>query len=781
MDVPTTARQSRATVVTRARRVLVPLLFVAALAGAQLLTGATALASGPTTTSFEAFTVGDVNGQNGWTSGHGSSFCPVYDVGVVSNTYGYPSFGAQSLRISNAIACGSYNDQTFSPSLTDEAGETSASTSTYSGGTRQPFFEAQWDFASTVPGSEQPGLSVVASADRGDPSRMSWVQMTDTPSGLALNFEDYQESIQNFVTTPIATGLDRTVPHTVKMTIQFIDGPANDVVKVYLDGALIHTGTSWEDYYRDWAGGIPAPVDSVMFRVAGTAVPAVSGNGFLIDNFSEYSGPAPTADLTGLSLSSGTLSPAFDPSTTAYSASVDNATTNLGVSATASPGAVAVVSGGSNLAVGSNTVTITVTAADGMTTKTYTVTVDRAAPPALPPTPPTPTQPAPSPPPAPASLAPPRNLTGGFLGGITVLSWEPPAGNPTVAHYTVWKDGKVLGVTGGSTYQLIVLDPVVGDTSMYQVSADDGQGNASPMSTMVTGVPDLTGLTAAQGRALIISRGFTVGSVTTKTSKAKTNTVIGQDPQPLPAYRPLGTPIDTVISQRETAAAALAVKVGASRRIPLAIRHSFTPLVLTTIPAKATISLTRYRNVRTTYATWTRTLHAGANYLTLSIPTHLNITLPGIYRLTFRVQSKDQSRQYSVRVLLGRRVLEAPLPKREADILLVGAPSISDTLVEQLSARYRVKTVDRVTVFTATSAPNERVGAVVLDAGEAGLSTIRHLHSVFPDLRIVAVVSSPAAGRSAKAAGASVSVVDATSAERLAARLDRALRTTLGK
>ena len=255
----------------------------------------------------------------------------------------------------------------------------------------------------------------------------------------------------------------------------------------------------------------------MMFRVAGTAVPAVSGNGFLFELLRRQR-PGTVGRSDGPPLSSGTLSPAFDASTTAYSASVDNATTNLVVNATTSPGAAAVISGAANLAVGSNTVTITVTAADGVTTRTYTVTVDRASPP----TPaPTPIQPAPSPPPAPASLTPPRNLTGGFLAGITVLSWKPPAGNPTVAHYTVWKDGKALGVTGGSTNQLIILDPVVGDTSIYQVSADDGRGNASPMSTMVMGVPDLTGLTAAQGRALIIAWGFTVGSVTTKTSKAR--------------------------------------------------------------------------------------------------------------------------------------------------------------------------------------------------------------------------------------------------------------------
>ena len=102
---------------------------------------------------FENFTLGEVQGQDGWTSGHGSSFCPVYDVAVVSNTSGISSFGTKSLRISNAITCGSFNDQTFSKSLVNEAGETSAPTSTFSGGTRQPYFEAQWDFMSAAPGS----------------------------------------------------------------------------------------------------------------------------------------------------------------------------------------------------------------------------------------------------------------------------------------------------------------------------------------------------------------------------------------------------------------------------------------------------------------------------------------------------------------------------------------------------------------------------------------------------------------------------------------------------
>ena len=89
------------------------------------------------------------------------------------------------------------------------------------------------------------------------------------------------------------------------------------------------------------------------------------------------------ADLAGLSLSAGTLSPGFGAATTSYSASVDNAVTGVSVSAPAADaGASVSVNGGSNLSVGANTVTVTVTAANG-TAKTYTINVVRAAAPVV--------------------------------------------------------------------------------------------------------------------------------------------------------------------------------------------------------------------------------------------------------------------------------------------------------------------------------------------------------------------------------------------------------------
>lgn len=265
----------------------------AAIASVALATGVLADSA---TIDFETYNLGTVHGQDGWSaSGSAGSGCAVYDHEVVANTYGYASFGTQSLRASNAVTSGCFGDQTFSRSLGDEAGETSAESDGMSGGTRQAYFEAEWDFASTVPGAEQPGLSVVASPDRGDGARMSWIQMTDTPDGLQVNFSDVQTTGGTcpFVQTTIADGLDRTVPHNIRVTMQFIDGPSNDVVTVYVDGVEVHTGTSWEDYFVYCELNPTRTVDSILFRTGGPAAPGTAGNGFLIDNLSLSSGAAP--------------------------------------------------------------------------------------------------------------------------------------------------------------------------------------------------------------------------------------------------------------------------------------------------------------------------------------------------------------------------------------------------------------------------------------------------------------------------------------------------------
>ena len=65
--------------------------------------------------------------------------------------------------------------------------------------------------------------------------------------------------------------------------MKFREGPRNDEVKVFVDGTLEITGTSWEDYFRYCEGNPTRTVDSVLFRTAGVPAPATLGKGFLID------------------------------------------------------------------------------------------------------------------------------------------------------------------------------------------------------------------------------------------------------------------------------------------------------------------------------------------------------------------------------------------------------------------------------------------------------------------------------------------------------------------
>lgn len=96
------------------------------------------------------------------------------------------------------------------------------------------------------------------------------------------------------------------------------------------------------------------------------------------------------ADLSALSLSDGTLSPAFDASTTNYRASVTNDVYNVSVtadvydkSASLTVNGKAVIRGQASddivINVGSNEITVKVTAEDGTTTKEYTIDVTKAA------------------------------------------------------------------------------------------------------------------------------------------------------------------------------------------------------------------------------------------------------------------------------------------------------------------------------------------------------------------------------------------------------------------
>jgi hypothetical protein len=249
--------------------------------------------------SSQGYVVGGINGQPvaafNLPNGKWSKTGP-YDVQVVmTSTYSHAvdyGFGSQTLRISDAVTSGSFGDQTFSPGLGDEAGESGAFNAGLSGGLRQPHFDASFLIGTTV-FTQQPGLHMTVSPDRGDGGRMSYLRFEDQADGVHVIFSDAVDkgplgTEATFRESDVAT-LSRDRSHLIQFSIDFKDGAANDTVKIYIDSKLVKTGSTWEDYYRydpEQAGnGNEVPtVDKLLFRESGTPNPANAlTGGFLID------------------------------------------------------------------------------------------------------------------------------------------------------------------------------------------------------------------------------------------------------------------------------------------------------------------------------------------------------------------------------------------------------------------------------------------------------------------------------------------------------------------
>jgi hypothetical protein len=133
---------------------------------------------------------------------------------------------------------------------------------------------------------------------------------------------------------------------------------------------------------RNLKHGLPARVFSLLLFVAVTQACS-----------SEEPTSVASADATlqSLSISTGVLNPAFSTGTTSYSVSVPNSTNAMTVTARSTSSRARVRVNGTlvtngvpspsiNLAIGSNSIAVVVTAENNTTTRSYTITVARAAP-----------------------------------------------------------------------------------------------------------------------------------------------------------------------------------------------------------------------------------------------------------------------------------------------------------------------------------------------------------------------------------------------------------------
>ncbi len=168
-------------------------------------------------------------------------------------------------------------------------------------------------------------------------------------------------------TTPAATGSINEITHTVTVNVPYGTGVTS------LSPTITHTGASISPL-SEVARNFENPVTYTVTAEDGstqdyvvTVIVAAAGN---------------NANLSALTVTTGTLTPAFAQATTSYAVNVGSAVSSITLTGTpADPNATISNNSGvpQTLNYGANTITLTVTAQNGTTTKNYVVTVNRAS------------------------------------------------------------------------------------------------------------------------------------------------------------------------------------------------------------------------------------------------------------------------------------------------------------------------------------------------------------------------------------------------------------------
>jgi VCBS repeat-containing protein len=235
------------------------------------------------TINFSGYALGSVVGQFGWTDGSPGS--PDNEIVDVS--------GNRMLRLANDPTSGDFAGP-FSPAFAISAGEASAPADTLS-----------FSFVIKAVNGAADGSRLeidLGSSDRDD--RYNFMAIEYTAGGLRLvqntpnaDGVNWQSNDFDFGTGSVQLGalLNASVSHTIQVIFRAVDGSNNDIVEYYVDGMLVGTGSTFENFSEFHVGQPHASainsVNNVLFRAgdpAGNPFPAdgPGGNrqGFYIDD-----------------------------------------------------------------------------------------------------------------------------------------------------------------------------------------------------------------------------------------------------------------------------------------------------------------------------------------------------------------------------------------------------------------------------------------------------------------------------------------------------------------
>ncbi|MFS0837406.1 cadherin-like beta sandwich domain-containing protein [Paenibacillus sp. 1P03SA] len=179
-------------------------------------------------------------------------------------------------------------------------------------------------------------------------------------------------------------------PSFASGTTSYTAGVANNVTSIDVTPTVSDSTATVKVNGGTVASGSPAPVSlNVGSNIVTVLVTAQDGTTQKSYTVTVTRAASANANLSNLTLSAGTLSPSFASGTTSYTADVAHNVTSVDVTPTVADSTATVkVNGGTvasgspapvSLNVGANTVTVLVTAQDGTTQKSYTITVTRAA------------------------------------------------------------------------------------------------------------------------------------------------------------------------------------------------------------------------------------------------------------------------------------------------------------------------------------------------------------------------------------------------------------------
>ena len=221
-------------------------------------------------------------------------------------------------------------------------------------------------------------ITVLVTAQDGTTTSTYTVTLTRSPSsnstlsGLALSSGSLSPLFASSTTSYTVSIANATTSVTVTPVT------TNAYATVKINGVAVTTGTA--------SATIPLSVGDNTISVVVT-----SQDGNMTSTYTVTVTRAPSvATLSGLTVSGGTLSPGFGSSTTAYNVGLPGVTASVTVTptvadanATVKVNGTTVTSGAASaaipLAAGINTLTVTVTAQDGVTYTTYVLTIDNSS------------------------------------------------------------------------------------------------------------------------------------------------------------------------------------------------------------------------------------------------------------------------------------------------------------------------------------------------------------------------------------------------------------------